>query len=146
MYGFFTVVTFALIMDLKANKKRGKKTDNMKTHYENMPVWNDALDVATQTYKITEQFPRRESYGLSSQMQRAAVSISANIAEGAGRGSRAELAHFAGISLGSVNELRTLYIIAKRVGYVDEETSRGIEEKLENIGRQLAAFRSYLKK
>lgn len=76
-------------------------------NFRNLEVWNKVVELATYVYQITESFPKAEKYGLTSQMRRSAVSISSNIAEGAGRGSEKEFNHFLNISTGSCYELET---------------------------------------
>jgi four helix bundle protein len=83
----------------------------MRPHH-NLDVWKKAVEFSVQIYKATEGFPRDERFGLTSQLRRAAVSIAANIAEGAGRKSKKEFANFLSISQGSASEVETEIIIA----------------------------------
>lgn len=76
-------------------------------NFRNLDVWDKAVELATVVYQNTENFPKAELYGLTSQMRRSAVSISSNIAEGAGRGSKNEFKQFLNISTGSCYELET---------------------------------------
>ncbi|HEY7532009.1 MAG TPA: four helix bundle protein [Nitrospiraceae bacterium] len=85
-----------------------------KTH-KNLDVWNKAMDLATEVYSITDQFPKEELFGLVSQTRRAAVSIPSNIAEGAARNSRKEYIQFLYVALGSVAELETQLLLATRL-------------------------------
>jgi len=80
-------------------------------------VWQKSLDLVECVYRLTEQFPQREIYALSSQMRRAAVSISSNIAEGRSRGTRKDFAHFLHMAFGSASELETQLLIASRLKY-----------------------------
>lgn len=92
--------------------------DNKKArNFRNYKVWQDAVDYATKVYKITSEMPWFEKKGLCDQMQRAAVSISSNIAEGAAKPSDSEFAHYLDTSLGSAFEVETQLLIAKNVGY-----------------------------
>lgn len=84
-------------------------------------VWNNAIDFTTKVYKITNEFPNSEKYGLSNQLQRAAVSIASNIAEGAARCSEKDFAHFLEFSLGSSFEVETQLLISKNLNYISEE-------------------------
>jgi len=84
------------------------------THYKDLIVWQKSIDLVDEIYKITRQFPKVELYGLASQMQRSAVSIPSNIAEGQSRNHLLEYVHFLGIACGSSAELETELIIAKR--------------------------------
>ena len=86
--------------------------------YRDLDVWKAAVDMVEMTYRITSEFPSDEKYGLKSQMQHAAVSIAANIAEGYGRSHRREYLNHLSIANGSLAEFETHLIIAKRIGFV----------------------------
>lgn len=87
----------------------------MKTNsYKDLIVWQKSLDLVHEVYRVTKQFPKSEIYGLSSQMQRAAVSISSNIAEGQSRNHKPEFIQFLYIAYGSSSELETQILISKR--------------------------------
>ncbi|WP_445427642.1 four helix bundle protein [Alishewanella sp. HL-SH05] len=88
-------------------------------HYE-LKVWQLAMDLVVDVYAITRQFPDIEKYCLASQMQRAAVSVPSNIAEGAGRESNADFIRFLTIARGSLSELETQLLIAQRLGYITD--------------------------
>jgi len=83
-----------------------------------LKIWQKAVDLATDVYKLTADFPKEETYGLTSQIRRSVVSISSNIAEGAGRNSGREFVQFLGISNGSAYELQTQLIISKNLGLI----------------------------
>ena len=87
-------------------------------NFRNYKVWQDAVDFATKVYKVTAEMPWFEKKGLCDQLQRAAVSISSNIAEGAAKPSDVEFAHFLDTSLGSAFEVETQLLIAKNIGYI----------------------------
>lgn len=87
--------------------------------FKNLKVYEVAIDLAVLIYKITEVFPNSERFGLVSQMRRAAVSVSSNIAEGAGRGSYREQLRFYFIARGSLAELETQLEISFRLGFID---------------------------
>jgi four helix bundle protein len=97
----------------------------MPQDVRDMTVWQRAIDLTVCTYRLTRGFPKDEVYGLVSQMRRASVSVASNIAEGRGRLNPAEFRQFLGISLGSVFELKTQLIVAKRLGLGSE---RDIDE------------------
>lgn len=80
-----------------------------------LKVWNKAIELATEVYQITADFPKEEKYGLTAQIGRSAVSVPSNIAEGAGRNSNKEFNHFLGISNGSSYELQTQLIISRNL-------------------------------
>lgn len=83
-----------------------------------LKIWHKAIELTTEVYRLTAEFPKEEKYGLTSQVRRAAVSIPSNIAEGAGRNSDKEFVHFLGISNGSSYELQTQLIISKNLGLI----------------------------
>ena len=87
-------------------------------NFRNYKVWQDAVDYATKVYKVTIEMPWFEKKGLCDQLQRAVVSISSNIAEGAAKPSDIEFAHFLDTALGSAFEVETQLLIAKNIGYI----------------------------
>jgi four helix bundle protein len=90
--------------------------------YRQLTVWHRAIDLAIATYELTATFPDPERFGLSSQMRRASVSISSNIAEGCGRSSRADFARFLEFATGSALELESQLEIGARLGYVNGDS------------------------
>ncbi len=118
----------------------------MAKNYENLDIWKKSINLATIIYKTTKSFPKDELYGLISQIRRAAVSVSSNIAEGAGRGSKKEFLRFIMISLGSLNELESQIVIAKNLNYIKEEEFQNLSSKVEELGNLLGGFRNYLNK
>lgn len=115
----------------------------MRPH-QNLEAWVKALDLVTDLYKGTEHVPKEERYGLTSQIRRAAISIPANIAEGAGRHSKKEFAHFLSNSQGSASELETELVIAHRLGYLDETTFSRLIAQLDRIGRLITGLRRHV--
>jgi four helix bundle protein len=111
----------------------------MRPH-QKLEAWLKAVEFVTDIYKNTEHFPKEERYGLTSQIRRAAISIPANIAEGAGRYSNKEFAHFLSNAQGSASELETELIIANRLGYLDETSYSQLIERLERIGRLITGL------
>ena len=92
---------------------------NVKSH-KDLKVWQESMDLVIQIYKLVENFPKHEIYGLSSQIRRAAVSIPSNIAEGAGRKGENEFTRFLYIALGSLSEVETQLEISHRLGYIKD--------------------------
>ena len=113
----------------------------MTQGYRDLVVWQQAMDVAVETYRLTSSFPKEEMFGLTSQMRRAAVSIASNIAEGEDRKSPNEFSHFLGIALGSKSELETQLILSERVNLLKETDTEPIKKFLDDIGKMLTALR-----
>ncbi|WP_292049418.1 MULTISPECIES: four helix bundle protein [unclassified Brevundimonas] len=103
--------------------------------HRDLKVWQIALDMTETLYRTTVNWLKAEQYGLVSQVRRAAVSVPANIAEGAGRRTPGEFMHFIDIARGSLAELETLLIIARRLGYIEEPSFRAIMDDLFELGR-----------
>ena len=108
--------------------------------YHDLLAWQRAIDFVVETYKLTGRFPRTELYGLTTQLQRAAVSIPSNIAEGAGRVHTREFIHHAGIARGSLFEAETQIIVAPRLGYANEEDIRQLLQAVAEVGRLLSGL------
>lgn len=85
--------------------------------HRDLDVWNVAMELVTEVYKLTQSYPKEEMYGLIGQIRRSAVSIPSNIAEGAARNSKKEFAQFLYVALGSCAELETQLLIARDLGY-----------------------------
>lgn len=113
-----------------------QKTRNFRDY----KVWNDAVDYATLVYRVTTKMPWFEKKGLCDQLQRAVVSISSNIAEGAGRPTDADFAHFLDQSLGSANEVETQLLISKNLQYITENQYEQLINKLTEIQKQLSGL------
>ena len=111
--------------------------------HKDLDVWKLGIELVTKIYEITSRFPTTEQFGLTSQMQRAAVSVPSNIAEGAARNSEKEYIHFLYISLGSLTELETQLIISEKLGFLD---NKSIFEEVEKLRRKLLNFIKYFKK
>jgi four helix bundle protein len=107
--------------------------------YKDLIVWQNAMDVVEQVYLLTKSFPKEEMYGLCSQLQRAAVSVPSNIAEGHSR-SRLEYIQFLKIARGSNAEIETQQEIAFRLGYISKEQHLEIENKINQVGKMLTAI------
>ncbi len=90
-------------------------------NHKDLDVWKSAMLLAENVYRETIDFPKHEQFGMTSQLRRAAVSVSANIAEGSARKGNKELIQFLHISLGSLAELETLIILSNKVGYFNDE-------------------------
>ena len=106
-------------------------------NYADLIAWQKAMTLAESVYKTTQQLPREERYGLTSQMRRAAVSIPSNIAEGEGRGSDGQLLHGLTISYGSLRELETQLLLSRRLRLLKETETSAMFEQCEEVGRLL---------
>jgi len=116
---------------------------NLKTH-KDLDAWKRSMDLVETIYKATKEFPPEELYGLTSQLRRAAVSIPSNIAEGAARNSTKEFLQFLHVSLGSLSEVETQIIIAKRLSYLDDTSA--VEEQIETVRRLILGLIRYLRR
>lgn len=105
--------------------------------YQNLIVWQKSVELVTLVYKITEQYPRSEIYGLINQTRRCAVSIPSNIAEGKRRGRDKEFQYFLRVAFGSGAELETQLIIAKNLGFVSVDKFTLSMDLLNEIMRML---------
>ncbi|MEW6162619.1 MAG: four helix bundle protein [Nitrospirota bacterium] len=103
--------------------------------YKELNVWRKGIELVIKVYRITRDFPREETYALTDQIKRAAVSISSNIAEGASRNTTKEFIQFLYIALGSAAELETLLLISERVGYL---------ENMDNLASDIISIRKML--
>ncbi|HDQ03881.1 MAG TPA: four helix bundle protein [Deltaproteobacteria bacterium] len=118
----------------------------MKRAHKKLDVWRESVDLATNIYKITEDFPKTEIYGLTAQIRRAVISISSNIAEGAARHSPKEFLHFLTIAGGSLSELDTQIEIAYNLNFLAAETKQDVDQKIESIAAKLAGLIQNIKK
>jgi four helix bundle protein len=105
--------------------------------YKELLVWKKGMEIVELTYKITKDFPKSEKFSLASQMQRAAISIPCNIAEGFARGHRKEFQRFCQIALDSCSELETQIAIAYRQSYIKEMELASAEALLDHESRML---------
>ena len=100
-------------------------------------IWKNSVDFATEVYKLTSTFPKNEIYGLCDQLQRAAVSISSNIAEGSSRESEKDFAHFLEIAIGSAFEVESQLLIARNLNYITDSQYQDIVLRLSATERQI---------
>lgn len=115
----------------------------MKTH-KDLDVWKKSIEFVIDVYRMLKNFPKDEIYGITSQIRRAAVSISSNIAEGAGRSSDKEFSHFLSITLGSIAEIDTQLIICEKLNYLSKHDYGRLENQLTNIRKMTLGLRKYL--
>jgi len=115
----------------------------MRPHHK-LDAWRKSIDLVVEIYKATDSFPKEERYGLTSQIRRAAVSIPANIAEGAARFSNREFAHFLSNAQGSASELETELIISHRMGYLDKGRYSRLITPHDQIGRLITGLSKHV--
>ena len=105
--------------------------------FEDLVMWQKSHALTLRTYRITTTFPKHETYGLSSQMRKAAVSVSANIAEGFSKRGRADKARFMNTAQGSLEELRYYFLLSRDLEYLQADVSWN---DVEEVGRILGAY------
>lgn len=118
----------------------------MAKNYENLNIWKKSIDFAFLIYQITKRFPREEFYGLVSQLRRAVISISSNIAEGAGRGSKKDFSRFISIASGSLNEVESQIYVASKLEYINQNDFDKTLNLIQKLGNMLGGFQKFLKK
>ena len=118
----------------------------MKKSYQDLVVWNKAINLAKITYEITENFPNKESFGVTTHIRRSAVSIASNIAEWSARHGDREFIHFLMIARGSLAELHTQLIIANAVNYLTKEKLEKATEQINEIGKMIQGLKQSLLK
>jgi len=112
----------------------------MAQPFQDLQVWQRAVELSVAIYKLTDTFPKQEQYGLTSQLQRAAVSVASNIAEGRGRHTQGEFHHFLGMAQGSNYEVQTQIVIARKLGIGGLERLNAAENLSQEVGRMLSSF------
>jgi four helix bundle protein len=112
----------------------------MKDTYRDLVAWQRAMVLVTQVYRATEAFPRREIYGLTNQLRRAAVSVPSNIAEGKGRRSKKEYLQFLFKARGSLFEVETQLEISNNLGYIAADQYVAIKEQSGSVARVLGGL------
>jgi four helix bundle protein len=113
--------------------------------YKDLLVWQKGMQLAGHIYDLTSRFPKHELYGIIGQMQRAVISIPANIAEGHARNSTKEFLHFLSISRGSLAELETFLALSVQLKYCQEKDTQPILHLCDEISRMLNGLRNKLK-
>ena len=117
----------------------------LKSH-KDLRVWHKAIELVTAVYQLTKCLPKTEQYGLISQLQRAAVSVPTNIAEGNGRGTRKDYARFIDIARGAASEVEKLLIIVVKLGLASPGDAAQAQELTNDVGRMLTGLAASLSK
>jgi four helix bundle protein len=105
--------------------------------FRDLVVWQKAMDLVTEIYRVTQQFPKEEIFSLTSQLRRAAVSVPSNIAEGQGRITEKEFRQYLGNARGSLAEVETQINIAKNLSYLDDSNFQNLSAMVAEVGRIL---------
>jgi len=113
--------------------------------FRELKVWEKGHELTLAVYKATARFPNEERYGLTSQMRRSSVSVPANIAEGCGRGSDADLARFLQIAAGSASELEYHLLLANQLDILDAPDHKRLTKEVTEVKRMLTSFIKKLK-
>lgn len=110
-------------------------------HYKTTIIWQKAMEATLEVYRLAPTLPKEETYGMRSQITRAAVSIPANIAEGWTRESAKEKAQFLAIAQGSLAEVETLLTLCERIGWFPEQETLHLRQLLDEVSRMLTTLR-----
>ncbi|MBL4704734.1 MAG: four helix bundle protein, partial [Flavobacteriales bacterium] len=101
--------------------------------YKDLQVWKESIETTVDVYKISKKFPDSERFGLTQQIRRAVISISSNIAEGAGRNNKGEFNHFLGIAVASAYEVESQLIVASRIGFIQLNEFKDEIDRIDKI-------------
>ncbi len=108
--------------------------------YRDLLVWQRAMTLIEEVYRVSETFPTREQYGLTAQLRRACVSVAANVAEGHTRGSRKDYAHFVSMARGSLAEVETYLILIGRLKLADREEIKPLWQLAQEVSKMLTTL------
>ncbi len=118
----------------------------MAESYENLKIWQKSIALASKVYAATKHFPKDEIFGIVSQLRRAIISISSNIAEGSGRSSKKDFCRFIDIAIGSLNEVESLLVVSSNLNYLSKSNYESLNKEIKELGKLLGGFRKYLNK
>ena len=113
-------------------------------YFKELKVWQKAIDLVTETYLKSKDFPKEEIYGITSQIRRSAISIPSNIAEGCGRKTSKDFSNFLGIASGSAFEFETQLIICKNLEFISENDFMNLESEVNHIQNMIIKLQSTL--
>jgi four helix bundle protein len=114
--------------------------------FRDLPVWQRSTDLAVEVYRLAKRLPRNETFCLSAQMRRAAVSVSSNIAEGSGRATTPDLRNFLSYSRGSVKETESLVLVSQKLDFFSASDVAVALELTDEISRMLSGYRRSLRR
>ena len=112
----------------------------MEKPHKKLDLWQVAMDLVIEIYRITESFPKEEKYGLSNQVRRAAVSVPSNIAEGAARQTKKEFVNYLHMAQGSLSELDTQLEVARRLAFLDGKIWEDLDKRLQKVDKMLSGL------
>ncbi len=113
-------------------------------YFKELKVWQKAMDLVTEIYLSTQNFPKEETYGLISQIRRSAISVPSNIAEGCGRKTNKDFSNFLGMALGSAFELETQLTICKNLNFLKNDEFENLENEINHIQNMIIKLQSSL--
>jgi len=113
-------------------------------NFKKLDIWTKSMDLASEIYLLTNSFPSNERFGLISQMQRSAVSVPSNIAEGSAKSSNKDFSRFLEMSIGSLFELETQIILAAKLNYLESEVSISTQSKINELQKMIIGFKNKL--
>jgi len=119
---------------------------SMSESFKNLDIWKDSIELAETIYKISSKFPKSESFGLTSQIRRAVISISSNIAEGSHMRSKKDFSRFIVMARGSLSEVESQVILANRLEYIKNDDYKELIEDINVLGAKMGGFLKYLQK
>ncbi len=117
----------------------------MEKPHKKLDVWKASIELVVAIYSVTSHFPKEELYGLSGQLRRAALSVPANIAEGAARQTHREFTNFLQLAQGSLSELDTELEVAKRLEYINEQSWHHLDLEIERIDKMMSGLIRHLR-
>lgn len=109
----------------------------MTLHHKDLEVWKKAHRLTLEIYSVTKNFPKEETYGIVTQLRRAALAVPTNIAEGGARRTRKEYAQFCSIARGSASEVAYLLLVSRDLGYLNQEAFAQLSDGYDHIARML---------
>jgi four helix bundle protein len=133
-------------MAVIAQAARDKNRSALNDSFKDLVVWQRAVQMSLEVYKLTSSFPASERFGLTNQLRRASVSVASNIAEGYGKSSRGEYLSYLGHARGSNGEVQTQLVIAKGLGIGSQESLLQAESLSDEVGRMLVVMMNKLKR
>jgi len=132
------------VSEMERLNGRGLVDEKMARDFKRLDVWKRSIKLGKSIYGVVDTFPQKENYALSSQLRRAVVSVSSNIAEGCGRKTNKDFVNFLYIALGSLKEVESQLFIAKEFGYLGEDKLSELDGELNEIGKMLMGFINYI--